>query len=152
MLMAVNMKEIDIDLGRLLSQASANRKKIFIHTLVRIVLVLTISFLGIGGLGGFSKWFSNLKSISIFSIIFIPSLLWSMLPLMHLKNSLKFYERGLSFNGIKYNFENLGIITFCDYTCGFKTEQFMKSSLRNFNVTYIERPKKAYNESYMKND
>lgn len=146
------MNETKNELGELLSEAFPNKTKIVLHVICRILLVLVICFAGIRGFDGLRQWFMSVKGILIFLVIFIPSIIWGIYPLIHLKDSLKFYENGISINGNKYLHEQLGNINFCDYSYGIKNEQYMKSSIRNFNVTYIYRPKRAYNEAYLKND
>lgn len=140
------------ELGELLSEAFPNKTKIVIHTVCRIILVIVICLAGTRGFDGLKHFFISIKGILIFFIIFIPSIIWGMYPLIHLKDNLKFYENGISINGHRYLLEQLGNITFYDYSYGIKNEQYMKSSIRNFNVTYIFRPKRAYNEAYFNNE
>lgn len=140
------------NLGRSLAEAEADKKKIILHAGIRILLVIVIALAGVKGIDGLREWFSSWKSILMFLLIFIPSLLWGAYPLTHLKDKLRFYERGMSFNGRMYLYEDIGTLTFCDYTYGIKTEQYMKSNARSFNVTYIYRPKRAYNKAYLHDD
>ena len=145
------MSNTENELGEILSEAFPDKSKIIIKVVCQVVLILVICFFGVRGFTGLKEWFSSFKGVLIFLLIFIPSLIWAIYPLTHLKDSLKFFENGLTFNGNVYLHKELGTITFCDYNYGIKSEQYMKSELRNFNVTYISRPKRAYNEAYLNN-
>lgn len=136
-------------LGQKLSEATADKYKIFINVFCRMGLVLLLSFVGVGGLSEASKWFGDVKGILVFLLIFIPSLIWALYPLRYMKSKLEFYEKGFVYKGGVFLLQEVGEITFCDYVYGFKTEQYMKSDLKKFNVTYIYRPKKAFNEAYL---
>lgn len=136
-------------LGKELAEAFPDKTKIILSMICRTTLVLVICLAGVKGFSGLIEWFRTLRGIVIFFVIFIPSLLWGLFPLTHLKDKLKFYENGVVVNSYVYLLSELGTITFHDYSSGLKTEQYMKTQLRNFNVTYIKRPKKAYNQAYM---
>lgn len=143
------MNENKENLGQKLSEAGADKTKITIHTICRIIIVLLVCFAGVRGFSGLKLWFSSLKGILIFMTIFIPSLIWALYPLVHLQDRLKFYENGLSLNGHIYFHKEIGTISFYDYSYGIKNEQYMKGKFHIFNVTYIVRPKKAYNDAYL---
>ena len=140
------------DLGKKLTEAQADKKKIVLHVSMRTLLVLIITLAGVKGINGLIEWFSSWKTILMFFLLFIPSLLWGLFPLTHLKDKLKFYELGMSINGHIYLYQDIGMLTFYDYTYGIKTEQYIKSNVKNFNVTYIYRPKRYYNKDYLNND
>lgn len=136
-------------LGKALAEAFPDKTKIILYTLGRILIILVICLAGVRGLSGLKEWFHTIRGVIIFFVIFVPSLLWGLFPLLHLKDKLTFYENGVVVNSCPYLLSELGPITFQDYSSGLKTEQYMKTELRNFNVTYIKRPKKAYNKAYM---
>ena len=135
-------------MGKMLTQASINKTKIFLYVLCRVIIVLIICLAGVRGFNGLKEWFSSFAGIMKFSILFIIGMAIGLYPLIHLKDSLKFYENGIAVNGNEYLFSEIGDITFGDYRSGIMTQQLMKTNLRNFNVTYINKPKKAYNQAY----
>lgn len=136
-------------MGEKLAQASSNKTKIAICTLVRICLVIVICFAGVRGLSGLKLWFSSLKGMIIFCVLFVIGLVWGLYPLIHLRDLLIFYENGICINKRKYFFSEIGTIGFCDYQTGILTHQMMQTDLRNFDVTYLSRPKRAYNQAYL---
>lgn len=136
-------------MGRMLTQANLNKTKIFLYVLCRVIIVIIICLAGVRGFNGLKEWFSSFAGIMKFSILFIIGMAIGLYPLIHLRDSLAFYENGISVNGREYLFSDIGDITFCDYRSGIMTQQLMKTNLRNFNVTYIEKPKKAYNDAYL---
>ncbi len=135
-------------MGKKLTQASSNKAKIVIYVIIRTALVLLICLAGVRGIHGLKEWFSSLRGILIFCVLFMLSLVWSLYPLIHLRDFLIFYENGICINGKKYFFTEIGKVGFCDYQTGIITHQMMQTDLRNFDVTYVERPKRAYNEAY----
>ncbi len=138
-------------MGKELTQANINKAKIFIYVLCRVLIVVIICLAGVRGISGLKEWFSSFEGAIKFILLFTIGLIWGGYPLIHLRDSLVFYENGIAVNGKEYLFSTIGSITFYDYHYGIMTQQFMNTDLRNFNVTYIERPKKAYNEAYLNN-
>ena len=138
-------------MGKELTNANINKEKIVIYVLCRVLIVVIICLAGVRGISGLKEWFSTLEGAIKFILLFTIGLIWGLYPLIHLRDSLVFWENGIAVNGKEYLFETIGSITFCDYNYGIMSQQFMKTDLRNFNVTYIKRPKKAYNEAYLNN-
>ncbi|MCM1052743.1 MAG: hypothetical protein NC483_02030 [Ruminococcus sp.] len=133
------------NLGLELTEAQSDKKKIMLHVIARLSLVIIITIAGINGV----KIFKSLKGIMIFSLIFIPSLIWSLYSLRYLKVKLVFCQNGFILNNKSYLYKDIGELKFYDYSNGIKVEQYMKSDKRVFNVTYIYRPKRAFNKAYL---
>lgn len=136
-------------MGEKLAQAFPNKTKIAICIVVRTCLVIVICLAGVRGINGIKEWFSSLKGIVIFCVLFAIGIFWGFYPLIHLRDLLIFYENGICVNKRNYLFSQIGKIRFCDYQTGILTHQMMQTDLRNFDVTYLARPKRAYNQAYL---
>lgn len=139
----------DAQLGAKLAEALPDKGKILLHTACRTALAIIISLAGSGGIRGMGKWFASFRGIAIFSVLWIAFLAVGLYPLVHFKDSLEFYENGISYKGRRYLLSQLGAISFRDYSYGLKTSCMMDTDARVFDVTFLERPKRAFNKAYM---
>lgn len=139
----------DAQLGTKLAEALPDKGKILLHTVCRTAIAVVISLAGSGGIGGMGKWFTSLRGIVIFSILWIIFLAIGLYPLVHFKDSLEFYENGISYKGRRYLLSQLGSIRFRDFQYGLKTRCMMDTGVRTFDVTFLKQPKREFNRAYM---
>lgn len=139
----------ETQLGIRLDEAVPDKKKIALHTVCRTAIAIVICLAGSGGLKGAGKWFDSAGSIIFFFALWAVFLVIGLFPLVHLKDSLVFYENGICYHGIKYLFSQLGSVRFRDFHSGFITHNMMDTDLRSFDVTYLDRPKRHFNKAYM---
>lgn len=138
----------DIDLGEKLTITGTDKKKIFWHVLLRLVFVLIIVLAGIRSNPPAGLPVSFL-AILIAGLIILAVVLWIVYPLFHIKDYVAFYENGIDFCGKKFEFSELGEITFLTVksACVF-TKIYMQTDMKDFNITYIEQVKKCFNRAY----
>lgn len=139
----------EAQLGARLEQAYPDKLKIALHTICRTAIAIVISLAGSGGIHGMDKWFDSTGGIVIFFGLWAVSLAIGLFPLVHLKDSLVFYENGICYHGMRYLFSQLGSVRFRDYKSGIMTHCMMDTDLRTFDVTFLERPKRQFNKAYM---
>ena len=136
-------------LGAQLTQAVLNKPKIILHTVCRTAILVILSIVCPGGIHGIAKMFTDLKGIIMVLVLWTISLAIGLFPLIHLKDSLAFYENGICYNGMNYLHSQLGPIRFRDFHSGYMVHNMMDTDLRTFDVTFIKRPKYYYNQAYM---
>ena len=97
--------ETDINLGKKLTQTNANIQLITLKISLRLALTLTIVFAGLKSNppNQITTVGAILTTIMIFSVI-----IWILFPLLHLKDYIIFYEKGIEFNKQKWTLEELG--------------------------------------------
>ncbi len=142
-------KVTQAQLGALLTQAVLDKPKIILHTVCRTTILNIVCFACSGGIHGMGKWFVEIKGTIMFLGLWAVFLAIGLFPLVHLKDSLAFYENGICYNGINYLHSQLGPIRFRDFHHGMQTSNMMDTNLRTFDVTYLKRPKFYYNQAYM---
>lgn len=142
-------KVTQAQLGAQLTQAVPDKPKIILHTVCRTAIIVFAAFAGSGGIHGIGKWFNNLKGIVIFFVLWAIFLAIGLFPLIHLKDSLIFYENGICCHGMNYLHSQLGSIRFRDVQSSGIVHNMMDTDLRTFDVTFIKRPKYYYNQAYM---
>lgn len=77
---------------------------------------------------------------------------FGLFPLIHAGDYLAFYQNGIVYKKKRYLWSELGKVGWRDFTHGGLFHSvMMDTSKKVFNVTYLEHPKKHYNEAYMKN-
>lgn len=139
----------EAQLGVRLTEAVPDKKKIIFYTVCRTAVAIVICLAGSGGIYGMGKWFTSLSGILIFTVLWAVFLAIGLFPLVHFRDSLVFYENGICYHGRNYLFSQLGSVSFRDFQSGLMTHNMMDTDLRNFDVTYLERPKRQYNRAYM---
>lgn len=142
-------KVTQAQLGAQLTQTTADKPKIILHTVCRTAVVIVLCLAGSGGIHGIGNWFHNLKGIVMFFFLWAVFLAIGLFPLVHLKDSLVFYENGICYHGINYLHSQLGPIRFRDFRSGLTEHRMMDTDLRTFDVTYLKRPKYYYNHAYL---
>lgn len=136
-------------LGAPLTQSAPDKPKIILHTVCRTAIAVFLDIACPGGIHGIGKMFSDIKGIVILLILWAITLAIGLFPLIHLKDSLAFYENGICYNGMNYLHSQLGPIRFRDFQSGFTFRNMMDTDLRTFDVTFMRRPKYYYNHAYM---
>ena len=141
--------ESELMLGNKLSEAPRNNGKIAFNVAWRTALCLLCSFAAIGGMSGIARW--KVEGPTLWDIIFCVGLIvfFGLFPLIHLRDSLEFFENGITFRGKPYYLKDLGEIRWHN-SGNLITSTYMKTNVKSFNVTYLMHPKKAYNQAYMK--
>lgn len=139
----------ETQLGRRLEEVVPDKKKIALHTICRTAIAIIICLAGSCGLKDSGKWFDSIGSTIFILCLWAVFLAIGLFPLVHLKDSLVFYEYGINYHGMKYLFSQLGSVRFRDYNSGLITHNMMDTDLRTFDVTFLERPKRYFNKAYM---
>lgn len=139
----------EAQLGTRLEQAYPDKMKIALHTVCRTALAIVISLAGSGGIHGIEQWFDSAGGIVIFLCLWAVFLAIGLFPLVHLRDSLVFYENGICYHGRNYLFSQLGPVRFRDSKSGIITHCMMDTDLRTFDVTFLERPKRQFNKAYL---
>lgn len=139
----------ETQLGAKLTEAVPNKLKIALHAVCRTVIAVVICLAGSGGIRGMGKWFTGPGSILFFLGLWAVFLAIGLYPLVHLKDSLVFYENGICYHGTNYLFSQIGSVGFRDYHSGLMVHTMMDTDLRTFDVTFLERPKRQYNKAYL---
>lgn len=153
--MKYNKNERDVteqELGNLLTEANSNKKYILMHAIVRFILC-TIFFIGImgyikkgGRVSDYGTIFFAIRSI----IICLIGIIYILIPLIHWKDYIGFYENGIKFNNKKIKFEKEESIRFRKQSLSILGRYLiLETSKKNINVTYMNMPKKQYQRAYM---
>lgn len=141
--------ETDINLGKKLTQTNANIQLITLKISLRLALTLTIVFAGLKSNppNQITTVGAILTTIMIFSVI-----IWILFPLLHLKDYIIFYEKGIEFNKQKWTLEELGNINFLNFrtNTSFFTRKYIETDVKDFNITYLKDTKKYFNKAYLK--
>lgn len=144
-------KVTQAQLGAQLTQAPLDKSKIILHTVCRTAIAVFLCIACPGGIQGIGSMFADIKGIIILLILWAITLAIGLFPLIHLKDSLVFYENGICYHGVNYLHTQLGPIRFRDFRGGINiiVHTMMDTDLRTFDVTYLKRPKYYYNQAYM---
>lgn len=140
---------VQAQLGVLLAQSVPDKPKIVLHTVCKTSIAVFLGIACPGGIHGIETMFADIKGIVILLILWTITLAIGLFPLIHLKDSLIFYENGISYHGINYLHSQLGSIRFRDVHGRIIVHNMMDTDLRTFDVTYLKRPKYYYNQAYM---
>ncbi len=83
-------------------------------------------------------------------ILVLSCVLWIGFPLFHCGDFIAFYKRGIVYCKRKWTLEELGEISFLDVRTNYSffTRTYMRTAVRDFNLTYIKDGKKNYNRAY----
>lgn len=108
-------KVMQEQLGAPLTQAVPDKPKIILHTVCRTAIAVFLAIACPGGIRGIGRMFTDIKGIVILLILWAISLAIGLYPLIHLKDTLKFYENGICYNGVNYLHSQLGSIRFRDF-------------------------------------
>lgn len=139
----------ELMLGNKLSEAPCNKGKVAFNVTWRLALCLLCMFAAIGGVSGVSRWSETGPNWWELIFLGIPTLIFGLWPLIHLRDNLEFYENGIVYHKKTYTLKELGEISWHNSGNAF-TSTYMRTNVKGFNVTYLVHPKKAYNQAYMK--
>lgn len=135
-------------LGKKLTQAHADKGKIFFRAGIRWGLALLIIAAGLRS-RPLVKPVSFLAGFVVFLLAAAVAafLCW---PLRHLRDYIEFYENGLCYCGRSWSFSELGEISFREVRSNrsFFADIYMDSAKRRFLMTYIKDGKKQFNRAY----
>lgn len=139
----------EIRMGRKLAQARADMGKILFQTAIRFVLAGVIVLAGIRGNPPHGKPVSFMAGFLV-TLIALAALVWVFFPLIHCRDCLEFYERGILIGKQFRTLEELGEISFMDVRNNYSlfARTYMCTEIRRFNVTYIKDAKKNFNRVY----
>ena len=130
-------------LGKKLTEAESNKKKIYTETVIRVVALSAFLFAVSGG----GRNFSNITMV-ILSILIV--LVLGLYPLIHLPEKMEFYENGIVHNGIVYLWSDMRSVEWReDTTGGIFHHTSMATESNVFDITYLDRAKKQYNKAYL---
>lgn len=142
---------METDYGQKLAEAVPKYKHIYLVAVFRILFVLVIVLEGEGGFDGvISSFESGTWQVCVIGIA--VAILVGLVTLRHKKDIMEFYEYGICFRGRWYSFEDLGQISWESLSnrhMFFFDALRMQTDIKSFNVTYVDHPKRAYNQAYM---
>lgn len=138
----------EAQLGMKLTEARADKPKIFLWTAIRTTVAILLSLAGTISNGGFAWWFASLRGIMILTVLWMIFLAFGLFPLVHLRQYLIFYQYGFCYCGRNYLFSQTGSVRFRDIHMGLMTHCRMQTEIRSFDVTWIKQAVKQYNRAY----
>lgn len=139
----------EAQMGMKLTEAGADKSKIFLWTAIRTTVAILLSLAGTMSNGGFAWWFASLRGIMILAVLWTIFLTAGLFPLVHLKQYLIFYQYGFCYCGRNYLFSQTGSVHFRDIHTGLMTHCRMQTEIRSFDVTWIKQAVKQYNRAYL---
>ena len=132
------------ELGIKLSEAGSDKKKIYVTTVIRVVVLAAFLFAVSGG----GKNFVNMGML-IVSVLIVLGI--GLYPLSHLPEKIEFYDNGITYCGKAYLWSDLRSVEWRDHTAGgIFCHTVMATESKVFDVTYLEQVKKQYNKAYLK--
>ncbi len=137
--------------GRKLAEADANKRKIYLTALVRTVVTGLVFLACGGGVSGLSEYASDVSGIVFLIIMFVVIAGGiGFYTLRHLTERMEFCEYGICWKGRFYSFSDLGNIGWRSVTqAGFFSRDRIDTARGSFDVSYLDKPRKAYNQAYM---
>ena len=137
--------------GRKLAEAVPNKRKIWLTAVIRSLVVALVFLACGGGISGLSGYASDLSGILFLIIMFVVIAGGTGLyTLRHLTERMEFCEYGICWKGRFYSFTDLGNISWRSISqAGFFSRDKIDTARGSFDVTYLDRPRKAYNQAYM---
>lgn len=121
-------------LGRRLGQAETNWSRLGLSMLIRVATIALASFI-IWRQGGIDSVFVMTAVAIIYAVIIL-------FPLPHCRDSMEFYENGITYKGKPYLFQN----TRATFTTSSGTGYFLAAT-----YLYLSGMPKGINVSYIKN-
>ncbi|MCM1322638.1 MAG: hypothetical protein NC218_00450 [Acetobacter sp.] len=142
--------ELSMELGAKLSQADVHLGKIISETVVKILIIAVIIFAGVRGHS--VEAVRSIFGVCFFAVILLTMVGWALLPLVHFKDYIVFYEEGIEFCQKKWRFDELGEISFSEISSNVMlfTKIYMYTDVKTFDITYIKNGKKNFNRAYYK--
>lgn len=132
-------------LGRLLGETGLDKQRLALAMLIRIVLVAFATFL-LWRQGDFDPTDIVDQVVIVIYAVFI------LFPLLHVKDSMKFYQNGIEYNGKPYIFKTNKVTwssrTGTGYFLAGKTLQ-MVGMPKGANVSYIKDAQKLFTQFYL---
>lgn len=138
-------------LGQKLSEVRANKKKIYVTALLRVLLIAFVFFCCMGGVSGLKEYLSDSEGILLLVVMYVIGAGGTGLyTLRHLWECMEFYEYGIRWREKQYSFAELGSIGWCTVSRNglFKRDR-METKGRAFDITYLNGAKKTYNRTYL---
>lgn len=129
-------------LGKKLGEVVANKKKIYIETAIRLVVLGVFLFFVSGG-------GKDMKNTTMLVFCIVVVLVIGLYPLIHLPEKMEFYEDGIVHNGIVYLWSDMRSVEWHDYTKGIFHYTRMATECKVFDITYLDCAKKQYNKAYL---
>ena len=126
-------------IGRKLTEAHANIGKIALRTSLRVLLSGVIIWAGVRGNPPQGKPVSFWAGFLV-ALIALGVAVWVFFPLIHCKDCVFFYEKGIAVGGRIWTLDELGEISFRDVKSNYSifTKTYMCTAVRKFDMTYIK--------------
>lgn len=124
-----------------------DKRKIWFYTFLRIAFVTLIVFAGIRS--NPLALPSDLLRLFLVLLIVALVLIWVFFPLIHLKDYMIFFNTGIEINKRKYNLGDLGEIIFLEHKSGIFSKYYMRTDIKDFNITYMKDVRKTFNRAYL---
>lgn len=138
-------------LGCKLTECGADKKKIALRTGLHLAFCLLMDIVSLGGFRAILNFAVRPPNMGIVIFDITVTAIFGLYPLIHLRDTLSFYEYGIVYRKRAYLWSELGAVEWRNHTYGgFFTSTVMATNQRTFSVTYLEQPKKQYNRAYMK--
>lgn len=137
--------------GRKLSEALPNRRKIILTAIVRAAVIALVFLACAGGISGLREYTTSVSGI-LFLIVMFGLIAGGpgLYTLRHLTERMEFCEYGICWKGRFYSFSDMGNIGWRSVSqAGFFSREKIDTARGSFDVTYLDRPRKAYNQAYM---
>lgn len=129
------------NLGRKLSEAGADKKRILLNVGIRAVLGIIFMLAGI----------SSIKDNPIFALVMLLIIIFIVVYpyLSHRKDYVIFYENGVDCKGEVWPLSSLEPISWRTISMQVGSRQKMDTKIKEFDVTFIDGAKSAYNRAYL---
>ena len=142
---------MESNLGRKLTECYADKRKEAIQAGWRTAFCILLDIANFGGIAAIRRWGEVPPEMTTVIVNLLLTVVFGLYPLIHLKKYLAFYENGMIYGKRQYLWADLGTPGWRDHTTGgFFHSTMMVTDKRNFDVTYLDSPKKEYNRAYMK--
>lgn len=143
---------MESEYGKKLAEAKPKYGEICLTGLVRAALVLVCVVLGEGGIDGVRQAFVDEREHMCVEGICVAVIVFLVTLLQHGRDKIEFYERGIRWRHKWYSFEELGEITWEraeNRHLFFFDATILQTDCGGFNVSYVNHPRRAYNQAYM---
>lgn len=142
--------EIEKSLGRKLTECGPDKVKIAIQTGWRTVFCILLDIMSWGGISAIRHWGETPPDIGLVLLDLALTAVIGLFPLIHLREYLAFYEKGIVYRKKAYLWSELGSAGWHERAYGaLFYSTYMTTGKKKFNVTYLTKAKKQYNRAYM---
>lgn len=143
--------ESERQLGNKLTECGADKGKIALRTGLHMIFCILMDIVSLGGIRAIRNFAVCPPNMGVVILDAVLTLVIGLYPLIHLRDTLAFYEYGIVFRKKVYLWSELGSVEWRTHTYGgIFTSVVMATNKRAFSVTYLKQPKKQYNRAYMK--